>query len=278
MNWIKEVAKLFIPSVLLPAWRKFSSPDNGDNKFSDRCKSWSEAEKKSGGYQSSEILEKVKESMLKVKNGEAAFERDSILFTKPEFDFPVLSLLFKTLFINKGTLRVLDFGGSLGTIYFQHRKFLGNGIQVEWSIVEQPNYVKTGKENFENKELKFFTSIEDATASNKPDVIILSSVLQYLPDLKKNVQLLVQLNSTYIIVNKTLCTNEEEDQVRIQFVPDHIYKASYPIRIFSYSGLKNLFSNNFLLLTEFDCYNGMLAKLSQSSDAFYKGFILEKKK
>jgi hypothetical protein len=42
--------------------------------------SWNEAQSKTTGYDSEIILEKCKNALLKVKSGEAVYERDSVLF------------------------------------------------------------------------------------------------------------------------------------------------------------------------------------------------------
>jgi hypothetical protein len=42
--------------------------------------SWEKAQKKCSGYDNSIIVNKVKDAVLKVKSGEAKFERDSVLF------------------------------------------------------------------------------------------------------------------------------------------------------------------------------------------------------
>jgi putative methyltransferase (TIGR04325 family) len=39
----------------------------------------------------------------------------------------------------------LDFGGSLGSSYFQNKKFLDALRLVEWNVVEQENFVATGE-------------------------------------------------------------------------------------------------------------------------------------
>ena len=39
------------------------------------------------------IFEKTKQSLLKVKNGEAVYERDSVLFDKKEYPYAIISSL-----------------------------------------------------------------------------------------------------------------------------------------------------------------------------------------
>ena len=92
--------------------------------FTGDYSSWEEALKFCDGYNKPNILEKVKNSLLKVKKGEAVYERDSVLFDHIEYSMPLLvSLLYMTT-VYKNNLNILDFGGSLGSSYFQNRKFL----------------------------------------------------------------------------------------------------------------------------------------------------------
>ena len=64
--------------------------------FTGDYASWEEAMQHCTGYDDPAILEKVKESLLKVKRGEAVCERDSVLLDKIEYSMPLLvSLLGK---------------------------------------------------------------------------------------------------------------------------------------------------------------------------------------
>ena len=72
--------------------------------------SWQDAKKDSVGYDSDLILEKVKNSLLKVKNGEAIYERDSILFDKMEYSWPLLAALLWIANKNMAKLNIIDFG------------------------------------------------------------------------------------------------------------------------------------------------------------------------
>ena len=144
---------------------------------------WQEAERASAGYDKVNILEKVTQSLLKVKKGEAIYERDSVLFDKVQYSWPSLSALMWVAAINNGNLNVIDFGGSLGSSYFQNKLFLDSLDHVRWNIIEQEGFVKKGKELFEDSTLKFFLSIgECIKLSAVPHVLFLSCVLPYLKE------------------------------------------------------------------------------------------------
>ena len=66
----------------------------------------------------------------------AKFERDSFLFYKESYDETFLSIIKK---IKKKIKKIYlcDFGGSLGSLYFQHRSFLRSStIEMEYFRTE----------------------------------------------------------------------------------------------------------------------------------------------
>lgn len=136
-NQFKQLIKDLAPPVLLRAYRWLKGQDI---TFSGPYSSWAEASKKATGYHSEVILQKVKEAALQVKSGNAAYERDSVVFHKTEYSYPVLAGLLAAAAANGGKLSVLDFGGSLGSSYYQCRGFLRDLQELRWSIIEQPNF------------------------------------------------------------------------------------------------------------------------------------------
>jgi len=114
--------------------------------FEGPVPSWEEARIASGGYDDASILDKVRDATLKVKHGEAAYERDSVIFPAVAYTWPLLAGLMSTAALHDGRLSVLDFGGSLGSSYFQNRAFLDTLSDVSWGVVEQRHYVACGQE------------------------------------------------------------------------------------------------------------------------------------
>ena len=110
----------------------------------------------------------MKYATLEVIAGRAAFERDSVLFNEVQHSFPVLAGLLRAATENEGRLCVLDFGGSLGSSYFQCRGFLSVPSLLSWNVVEQPHFVRCGRECIESEQLKFYFTIDDVLKENKP--------------------------------------------------------------------------------------------------------------
>lgn len=194
---------------------------------------WNEALKASSGYDSEIILEKTRQALLKVKNGEAVHERDTVVFDEIDYSWPVLAGLMWVAARSGGRLNVLDFGGSLGSSYFQNRGFLSSLPEVRWNIVEQARHVATGKAWFEDDRLRFYAEVADCVGKTQPNVILLSSVLQYVEHPGAIVDQLTGLACGCIIVDRTPFWPGALDRLSVQSVPPSIYPASYPSWIFS---------------------------------------------
>jgi putative methyltransferase (TIGR04325 family) len=231
--------------------------------------SWSEARIKSTGYDSKLILDKVRSSLLKVKSGNAAYERDSVLFSEIQLSYPVLSGLMWISAQNKGRLNVLDFGGSLGSSYFQNKQFLDSLEDVHWCIVEQPDFVSTGREDFATDRLHFFYSVEECLKSFNINVVLLSSVLQYLEEPYSLLHKLKSLPIENIIIDRSPFVSGK-DRITIQKVWPRIYKASYPCWFFNEQKIITWLSTDFKLVLKFDA----LDKANIGSK--FKGFIFSK--
>ena len=213
--------------------------------------SWAEAEANSSGYDSSDILEKTRAALLKVKLGQAVYERDSVLFDKVQHAWPLLAGLMWVAAQRGGRINVLDFGGSLGSSYFQNKIFLDALGEVRWHIVEQPSHVFVGQREFQDERLRFFDSIGASMADNPPDIILLSGVLQYIEQPYELLDILKSSGARFLIIDRTPFWSGFADRICVQQVPADIYEASYPSWIFSEFKLKTILSLNWEIISEF---------------------------
>ena len=266
---IKEMLKLFAPPILTQAYRALRARIRGGLYLSGNYSSWAEALAASTGYDSEIILEKTRVALLKVKKGEAAYERDSVLFDEIQYSWPLLAGLMWVAAQSGGRLNVLDFGGSLGTTYFQNRHFLERLPVVRWNIVEQPRWVEVGKAEFEDERLKFYGSIEACLAETQPNVIILSGVLQYL---ERPFDVLCTLSASqcnYLIIDRTPFWDGPMDRLCVQHVPASIYPASYPCWIFSAHRFRSFLSKSWEIVAEFEGFD----RLPSPVKTTWKGII-----
>jgi putative methyltransferase (TIGR04325 family) len=253
----------------LSGGRSFKIPSD---EITGNYPDWESAVQATTGYSNLDILQKTRAAMLKVKSGEAVYERDSVLFDTIEYSWPVLSGLMSVA-AESGSLDVMDVGGSLGSSFFQNRVFLSRLPSVRWNIVEQPEHVRIGKKDFEDDYLRFYDSVESCLEETSPNVVLLSSVLQYFEEPYEFLLKLDQLPIDNVIIDRTPFWPGSEDRLCIQTVPPTIYNASYPIWILSNERFHKHLSLNWHIIAEFES----LDRLSNSLDAMWRGMILKRK-
>jgi putative methyltransferase (TIGR04325 family) len=225
----RSLARAFVPESIrrpvraLWGWRWF----RGDYP------TWSAAQAASKGYGDAAILERVLSATLAVRAGQAAFERDGVLFQQPEPDAPLMTALQQVRALTGGRLRVLDFGGSLGSTYWRHRELLPQGELLVWDVVEQPCFVAAGRQQLGGEAVRFFNSVEDAEADVAHDVLLCSGVLQYLEDPAAMLAKWRTLSIPYLLLNNVPLHDDRPDRLRVQHVPPSIYPATYPVWFFN---------------------------------------------
>lgn len=249
----KTIAKKWLPSALIERLKPLLRIGI---YFSGNYADWETASAHASGYDSVVILEQVKQAMLKIKAGEVVSERDSVLFDEVQHSFPVLAGLLRAAAENENQLSVLDFGGSLGSSYFQCREFLSVLPPLKWGVVEQEHFVHCGQGLFETGQLRFFYTIAECMQQIAPNVVLLSSVLQYLPKPYNVLDELMSSGIPYIVIDRTPFSDQGADRITVQHVSPSIYLASYPCWLFGKQSFLNKFRGRYELIAEFDGSDG----------------------
>lgn len=266
---IKKILKLFIPPILLNQTRNKSKYGWFGN-----YETWEKAKLDSKGYDSPEILEKVKNSLLKVKNGEAVYERDSVIFDKIQYSWPLLTSLLWVASQNDNHLNLIDFGGSLGSSYYQNIGFLKHLKELRWNVVEQKNFVDCGKKYFEDNKLKFYENIENCLKETKPTVILILGTIQYVEKPYNLLKEIIEHEFEYIIFDRTnFLVNS--DRITIQKIPPAIYDASYPAWFLNETKFLNVIKEKYDLITDFNALGG--TRDLGDIESHEKGYIFKRK-
>lgn len=244
---LKESLKIMV--------RRFLNNDMWAGDFA----SWQEAQANSTGYDSDAIFKKVEAATLKVKNGEVAYERDSVLFDEVQYSWPMVAALLYVATQNNNRLKVLDFGGSLGTTYFQNRKYISH-LQVEWNIVEQAGFVETGIEKIADGQLNFFYTIDQYIEKNgTPDLLLLAGLLPYIEKPYELLDKLFSYKIPYLFIDNNYFNYEDRDRITVQTVRPEIYTASYPAWFLDYSRVKQKVTEQYNIISEhFDLHSLVL--------------------
>jgi putative methyltransferase (TIGR04325 family) len=262
---VRNIFKQSLPFVVLNLLKRLLRKN-----FFISYSSWEEAEQMSKGYDSDIIIQKVKKAAKLVFNGDAIYERDSVIFDRIEYSYPLLaSLMFVAT--NSKSLKVIDFGGGLGTTYQQNRKFISKIKNVcEWRIVEQEKFVAIGKKEFTNKILSFYNTIEEANKDGV-DVVLFAGSISCVKNPYDFMAKAKIIKAPYIIFDRTPITNEMKDTFAVQVVPRSIYKTSFPIRNFNYNNIVNFFIEEYELIEEWVC------DLQAEANATAMGFIFKRR-
>lgn len=220
---LKKIAR-FLPSPLINTLVRIKNARYG---WHGNFLSWKDAQAASSGYDKDVIIEKVKQATQQVINGEAVFERDSMLFYEEDFSWPLINGFMYVAAQKEGKLNVLDFGGSLGSARLQYRKFF-EPLSVKWGVVEQEKFVAAGKILFPDGPVAFYADVDTCLLHQQPDLLLLGSVLQYMEYPYTFLEDLLQKNFEFLIIDKTPLLLEAPDRLTVQKVPPYIYDASYP--------------------------------------------------
>lgn len=257
-------------------FRKFKSDNGAKYGWFGNYPSWADVMSKTDGYDSEIILQRTKNSLLKVKNGEAVYERDSVLFDKKQYPFPLLSFLLHSAAIKGRPLHILDFGGSLGSTYFQIKEFLTPNVCQSWNVIEQSHYVASGKAHFEDEQLKFYHTIDSCLKDKQIDFVLISGSIQYLEEPHLFLRKLAAYQFDFILFDRTPFHHEVNDRLTLQHVPPEIYDASYPSWFFNQEEFLNHFSDTYTVVADFPSYveGESVLLIDEAPLGYSKGFYL----
>jgi putative methyltransferase (TIGR04325 family) len=145
------------------------------------------------------------------------------------------AVVLAALLAHGGNANVLDFGGGLGVGYFRLSSVVPHAI-ASWRVIEKAHVVEHGARHFAADKLSFWRSLPEATEGWRPDIVIASSVLEYLPDRYDLLRQLVGLNPDKIVIDRSPIGDEE--RIMIQRVPSQNCGYVVPCAVLSRSKLE----------------------------------------
>jgi putative methyltransferase (TIGR04325 family) len=147
--------------------------------------------------------------------------------------------------------------------------------ELLWSVVEQPAHVACGRSEFAKDQLHFYANIKECLRVEKPNVLLLSSVIQYLPKPYEFLDDALRQGFDYVIIDRTAFMRDGRERLTVEHVPEWIYKASYPAWFLSRELFMAKFQTHYSLLAEFHALD---TTQPEGGEADYKGFIFERKR
>lgn len=221
-------------------------------RWSGPYASWQEASKLSKGYDDKEIFKKTTAAVQEVMSGKARYERDSVLFNDQSWSFEILTALSYAESLQNDVVDIIDFGGSLGSLYFKNLAWIKKNPKRQWKIVEQPHYVDWAKKNIRADQLSFYENIEQAYDPSKKQILVLSAVIHYL---EKPFEFISDVLKKYpfygVYIDRTpYLQNDQASFVSVQKIPASIYEASYPCWLFRKDDVLDILNKDYKLIFE----------------------------
>ncbi len=233
--------------------------------------SFEKAKNECEGYGAQTIFDKVSKSTLAVIDGKAKYERDGYLFYDKACNYNLMMYLY-CLMIKDGFVSVLDWGGAMGSTFFQHRQML-QSVFCKWHVVEQPHYVNFARENISVDSISFYESMSQI--KDKCNCILFSSVLQYIDNPAEVAKEAVERAPRYIIIERTPVSTCHH--IWIQKVHEPIYEASYAACVYTKEEIVNMFCSDerYMLVDEWHSLVDGDERMGKNV-VCYKSFVFEK--
>ena len=159
------------------------------------------------------------------------------------------------------SLSVVIQGTSIGTA----TDVDGEVDKFTWSATETTVTLTFTDEDGDSESMIF-----EVIENEKPNILLLSSVLQYISKPYDLLNELLKNNFEIILIDRTMFSKTNK-KIKLQSVPPKIYKASYPCWFLDELEFINYFeSNNYNIIESFETLGG------QSREYIFKGFIAKK--
>lgn len=229
---LRDFARRWLPPALREGFNRLTG---NALHFSGDYRHWADAARQ-GRYDDAAILKQVIAAALAADGGNL-LERDGQLLAPDEGqpDALVVALMAAARGNASGPLRVLDFGGALGSHWQASKRWQAALPPLEWRIVEQRHFVDAGREYLRRPGLHFHYSLSDALAvwDARPDLLIASSVLPYLEHPHREFAAFLAARPRWLLIDRTPFLEAGTDRLSLQTNPRARGGHRYPCWLFA---------------------------------------------
>lgn len=234
-----------------PALRNALNRCIGGTTRYQRHTTWEKACQSSRGYDERDILARVSRATSLVLEGSAKYEQDGKAFIgAPAPEWPLAGIMLAAALGGDG-LRMVDFGGGLGSHFLRWRPWLESLSTLHWCVVEQPHFANEGRRLFKETPQVFFCSSIEQIGSFRPNAVLASSVLQYVSEPIPVLRILMTLKARVVIIDRTPFSRDEATHALTQRVSRGLGAASYPLWALSKKEIYEILNSEYSLLAEF---------------------------
>lgn len=230
--------------------------------------SWPEALEATAGYDDEAVLEATLAAARAAADGSAALDRDGVLLDEIQYSWPLLAAL---LYVGqrRGSLRVVDVGGALGSSFRQNKALLEAIPGFHWAVVEQAHVAEIGTREFATDQLSFHSEFSEA-AIGGVDVVLFGASLCYLEDPFGYLGLVANADVPFLALDRTPFVDGVGHELTVQRVRMPNYQASYPCWRFSKSAFESWLAGTWSTALRWE------AHLQPDPGSLHRGYLLER--
>lgn len=199
--------------------------------------SYKAALNRSSGYDTTEICTKVERAVRSVLEGRAGYERDGTAMEERPPSIIIFDLLRDHL---QESDTVVDVGGGLGGLYVNAPELFPR--KFRYLVLEQQAMAATGRRLAAAYRLPIEFLVADKDVLPDVDILILSGVLQYLPNPWDTLADLIRSCKPRIVLIDRTAVRRGTSRWSLQTNPGYYSRAvTYPIQILNCNRLKSSF-------------------------------------
>lgn len=169
-----------------------------------------------------------------------------------------------------GQLNVVDFGGGLGGTFERCKAFLPTG--TTWRVIEQPGVIEAARSASVDPQVSFSDSLVQVLSTTPPNVVIFSTVLQYLERPEQYIQMVENAGVRWIVVDRTPLWLGGRNRIVVQKVPAKYYTGSMPARVFDRGSFLKMFT--YPLIATFEDLGSI--PIDRRHTAKFLGFVFKR--
>jgi putative methyltransferase (TIGR04325 family) len=200
----------FIPPILLSASHRLRS-GSGRKQYASYHEALADCSQ--DGYENRRLVEVVVQKTLRYKQQLLSSSSPASLDATSAYSLFALLLAAGA----RDRIHVLDFGGAAGAHYLLARALLPPTTRLNWLVVETPEMVNQATPLLADGELRFCPDLgEAAERMAEVDLLHSSGTLQCVPNPHAVLKQLLDLNATYVLLNRLGVSQGDHDVITVQ--------------------------------------------------------------
>jgi len=137
----------------------------------------------------------------------------------------------------KETVKVLDFAGGTGFVYFRIFPYLMAQSNVSWHVVDSAALIDIGRKHMTKSHRLSFSEVLPY-AGDRFDIVFINTALQYMEDHRGLLKKLLSYHSKYFIFTRLLAGN-----IETHVTSEIIFKRKTPCRFLKIQDIISFFGN-----------------------------------